>query len=263
MKQNKFLAALAVIAVSLFFCAHSEASTYGKNLYREFSRKLGYNRSDYPALSDEEFANFRMVRTSGIGEGRLYRSSSPVSTWGNRNAIADRAAREAGVRTFVNLADSASSVRQQEGFPNSYYSTQRIITLNLGMKYQSKAFRESLARGIKLMARSEAPYLIHCSLGKDRAGYVCALIECLMGATMQEVISDYLVSFSNYFGVRPGTREYDFVAENEITAFLARAFGVKSEDMRSINLADGAERYFRGLGVSVEEIKALRDNLKP
>ena len=80
---------------------------------------------------------------------------------------------------------------------------------------------------------------------------------------MQEVMSDYLVSFSNYFGVRPGTREYDFVAENEITAFLARAFGVKSEDMRSINLADGAERYFRGLGVNAEEISALREKLKP
>ena len=266
MKQHRFTAVfcgLAVIAVGLLFCGYSEASTYGKNLYREFSRRLGYNRTDYPSLSDEEFANFRMVRTSGIGEGRLYRSSSPISTWGNRNVIADDAAKRAGVRTFVNLADNVSGVRKQEGFTGSYYSTQNIIALGLGMKYQSKNFRDSLARGIKLMARSEGPYLIHCSLGKDRAGYVCALIECLMGASMQEVVSDYLVSFSNYFGVRPGTREYDFVAENEITAFLARDFGVKSEDMTRINLADGAERYFLRIGVSVEEIKALRDNLKP
>ena len=260
---SKLFTALIILAATLATPVIAESSSYGKELYRSFSRRLGYNRADYPALSDEEFANFRMVNTSGIGAGKLYRSSSPISTWGNRNVIADNLAKQAGVKTFLNLADNASSMKEQEGFAGSYYSTQNIIALGLGMKYQSKNFRDSLARGIKLMARSEPPFLIHCSLGKDRAGYVCALIECLMGASMQEVISDYLVSFSNYFEVRPGTREYDFVAENEITAFLARDFGVKSEDMTRINLVDAAERYFLRIGVSVEEIKALRDNLKP
>ena len=245
-------------------CAVScEASSWGKNFYKGLSRRLSYNRTDYPALTDEEFANFRMVCVSGIGGGKLYRSSSPVSTWGNRNAIADSAARRAGVKTFVNLADTESSVKEHKGFGGSYYSTQRIIALGLGMKYQSSKFRESLARGVREMARSEGPYLIHCSLGKDRAGYVCGLIECLMGASLQEVVRDYLVSFSNYFGIRHGTREYDYVAENEIVRFLAEAFGVKSGDMAKINLADAAERYFLGIGVSESEIAALRENLRP
>ena len=249
------------LMVCIIWSAECEASSWGKNFYKGLSRRLGYHREDYPALTDEEFANFRMVRVSGIGEGKLYRSSSPVSTWGNRNAIADEAARRAGVRTFVNLADTESSVKAHKGFAGSYYSTQRVIGLGLGMKYQSSALRESLARGIREMAKSEAPYLIHCSLGKDRAGYVCALIECLMGASIQEVTEDYLVSFWNYFGIRKGTREYDYVAENEIIAFLARAFGVKSEQMTEINLAEAAERYFRGIGVSVNEIAALREKL--
>ena len=79
---------------------------------------------------------------------------------------------------------------------------------------------------------------------------------------MQEIIDDYLVSFWNYFGIRKGTREYDYVAENEIVRFLAQAFGVKSEDMTGINLADAAERYFRGIGVSQNEIAALIEKLK-
>ncbi len=260
---SKLLAVLIILAVSLAAPLTAESSSYGKELYRSFSRKLGRNRTDYPALSDAEFANFRMVSTSGIGAGRLYRSSSPVSTWGNRNVIADNLAKNAGIKTFINLADSDSSVREQEGFAGSYYSTQNIIALGLGMKYQSKTFRDSLARGVKLMARSEPPYLIHCSLGKDRAGFVVALVECLAGASLQEVVSDYLVSFRNYFGVLPGTRAYDFVAENEITAFLARDFHVKSEELGRINLADAAERYFLGIGVSSAEIEALREKLKP
>lgn len=266
MKQNKLLAVicgLAVIAAGLLFCADVEASSWGKNFYKSLSRRLGYNREDYPALTDEEFANFRMVRVSGIWEGKLYRSSSPVSIWGNRNAIADSAARKAGVKTFVNLADTDSSVREHEGFAGSYYSEQKIIALGLGMKYQSKNFRDSLSRGVKEMAKSETPFLIHCSLGKDRAGYVCALIECLTGASLQEVIDDYLVSFWNYFGIKKGTPEYDYVAENEIVRFLAQAFGVKSEDMTKINLADAAERYFLGIGVSESEIATLREKLRP
>ena len=258
---SKLLAAIIVLAVSLALPA--EPSSYGKSFYRSLSGRLHRERTAYPSLTDEEFANFRMVKVSGIGTGKLYRSSSPVSTWGNRNVIADKAAERAGVKTFINLADSDSSVREHKGFAGSYYSAQRIITLNLGMKYQSKAFRESLARGIKLMARSDAPFLIHCSLGKDRAGFVCALIECLMGAGLDEVVSDYLVSFYNYFGIMPGSEEYSFVAENEITAFLAQAFGVKSDDMRSINLADASERYFLGIGVNADEIEALRGKLKP
>lgn len=260
---SKLLTAIIILAVSLAVSGVAEPSSYGKAFYRSLSSRLGRNRTDYPALTDEEFANFRMVRTTGIGTGKLYRSSSPVSTWGSRNVIADLAAREAGVKTFINLADSESSVSEHKGFTGSYYSTQRIITLNLGMKYQSKTFRERLARGISLMAKSQTPFLIHCSLGKDRAGFVCALVECLMGAEWREVVSDYLVSFRNYFGILPGSQEYDFVAKNEITAFLAQAFGVKAEDMPRINLSDGAERYFRRLGVSVDEINALRDKLKP
>ncbi len=83
-----------------------------------------------------------------------------------------------------------------------------------------------------------------------------------MGASLQEVKSDYLVSFRNYFGIRPGSREYEYVAENEIERFLAQAFGVPSEAMNRINLSDAAERYFLGIGVSMKDITALRENLR-
>lgn len=252
----------ACLCVVIIFAACAEASSYGREFYRSLSRRLGKNRTDYPSLSDEEFANFRMVKTHGIGEGKLYRSSSPVSSWGNRNIIADLAAKRAGVKTFINLADNYSSVRKHSGFEGSYYSTQKVIALGLGMKYQSRSFRESLARGIVQMSESESPFLVHCSLGKDRAGFVCALIECLMGADIQEVVSDYLVSFYNYFGIVKGSREYDFVADNEIRSFLAKAFGVKSEELSGINLADGAERYFRSIGVPLSNIEALRGKLR-
>ena len=251
---------IIVLLAVLVFAGFAEAPQSVKDFYRSLSRRLGRNRADYPALSDEAFANFRMITTTGIAEGKLYRSSSPVSTWSERYTFSDKAAERAGVKTFVNLADD--DPRKQAGFTGSYYSTQKIIPLGLSMKYQSKTFRESLAKGIAQMAGSEPPFLVHCSLGKDRAGFVCALLECLCGAGLDEVIADYLVSFGNYFGIEPGSREYDIVVECEITRFLAEAFGVKAGELGRLNLAEAGERYFRGIGVSADEIASLREKLK-
>ena len=256
-KRLVFLLVLAIISALSFSCYAEEFS--GKKFYRSLSKRLGRNRSDYPTLTDEEFANFRMIQTSGIAEGKLFRSSSPISTWGNRNIIADSAIKNAGVKTIINLTDSDVGMKKHEGYEGSYYSTQKVIGLNLSMKYKSKDFRKSLAHGIHFMAVNEPPYLIHCSLGKDRAGFVCAVIESLAGASWPEIERDYMRSFYNYFGILPGSKEYDFVVRNEILRFLSENFG--AENLLAVNLSDYAEKYLRGIGVSQADIDTLRRKL--
>ncbi|MBR1927458.1 MAG: tyrosine-protein phosphatase [Bacteroidales bacterium] len=238
-----------------------QGNSYSRNFYRSLSKRRSNNRADYPHLTDKEFANFRAVVTTGIGKGKLYRSSSPINPWGNRNIIADNAARAAGIRTFVNLADTEKRLVGYKGFQDSYYSIQSILRLNLNWKYQSEKFKTKLAKGISLMAHSQPPFLIHCDAGKDRAGFVCAILECLMGASVEEVTADYLVSFYNYFGTKPGTKDYNFIANNEIRASLALAFGVKN--INGINLSAAAERYLLRIGVPNNDIAALRRKLGP
>lgn len=262
MRKLRIFQVLAVIIVLVLVLSSGQAvqaDDYGKSLYRSMSKRLGRNREDYPALSDKEFANFREVNAAGIAKGKLFRSSSPVNSWGNRNKIADHYAELAGVKTFINLADSNQSVKEHKGYSGSYYSTQKVIGLNLNMKYFTKQFTRSLANGIHFMAVNEPPYLIHCNLGKDRAGYVCALIECLTGASLDEIERDFMISFYNYFGFQKGTKEYDFIVRNEIFKFLAKTFGVKN--ILAVNLPDVAEKYFLSIGVSSDDIKTLREKL--
>ncbi|MBQ7169438.1 MAG: tyrosine-protein phosphatase [Synergistaceae bacterium] len=259
MKRSHIFVLLTVIIIAAFSSPCYPAESFGKTFYRSLSARLGRNRDDYPNLTDSEFANFRMVKTSGIAPGKLFRSSSPISTWGSRNAIADSESRKAGISTFINLADSDEGMKQHKGYSGSYYSTRKIIGLNLRMKYKSPDFRRRLARGIRFMAANEPPYLVHCSLGKDRAGFVCAVIECLAGSSWPEVERDYMASFRNYFGILPGTREYDFVVKNEIARFIAENFGI--DNPAGANLYESAERYIRGLGVSQQDIDTLRRKL--
>ncbi|MBQ6970816.1 MAG: tyrosine-protein phosphatase [Synergistaceae bacterium] len=258
MKRLRFSLILAITAVIL--CSvPCYPDSFGKTLYRSLSAKLGRERADYPGLNDAEFANFRMVTTSGIAPGKLYRSSSPISTWGNRNIIADKFAASADIKTFINLADTDEGIKSHKGYTGSYYSTRKFTGLNLGMKYGSADFRRKLAGGFHFMAVNEPPYLIHCSLGKDRAGFVCAVIECLNGASWDEVERDYMASFRNYFGILPGTREYDFIVRKEIRRFIAENFGIKTPE--TANLPAAARGYLLGMGVSSDDIESIRRKL--
>ena len=218
------------------------------------------NREDYPDLTDEEFANFRMVRTTGIGEGKLYRSSSPVNPEINRNTYADAAAKEAGVRTFINLADNLEVLQGYEGFADSYYAGQQIIPLNLGVDFSAEEFKAGLAEGVRFIAANETPVLVHCNEGKDRAGFVSAVLECLMGATVDEVVADYMVTFYNYYGVKPEEDRYAIIANSNILKSLAAAFGVPS--LEGVDLAAAAEQYLLAIGVSADDIAAVREKLK-
>ena len=65
-------------------------------------------RTDYAHLGDEAFANFRVIQTTGMGKGVLYRSSSPINPELGRNTYADKAAEKAGIITVVNLADPSN-----------------------------------------------------------------------------------------------------------------------------------------------------------
>lgn len=257
MKRTRII--LGFILVFAFMASIAEGAMTKKEFYRNLSKRMSKDRADYAYLSDKEFANFREINTTGIAKGKLYRSSSPVKAWGNRNIIADNAARKAGIKTFINLSDSDNSMKKLTGFNETYYSTQKYIGLKMNTKFMSKEFQNGVARGIKFMAMNEPPYLIHCDLGKDRAGLFSAVIECLMGADSNEVVDDFLVSFYNYFGIESHSRDYDYIADNEIRPFLAAMFGVK--DIAKVNLKDAAERYALKIGVSAEEIKTLRQKL--
>lgn len=216
-------------------------------------------RSDYAALDDRQYANFRAVCTTGMGENALYRSSSPVDPELERNAYADAAARGAGVKTILNLADDSKTLVEHKGFAKTYYSGQNILPLGLGADYSAADYRENLADGFRFLAAHEGPYLVHCTEGKDRAGYVTALLECLMGASADEVIADYMVSYYNYYGVEPDTEKYTAIAAGNIVRSLKDTFGV--DDLAAADLAAEAAEYLAEIGLSGDEIAALKSSL--
>ena len=217
------------------------------------------DREDYAHLGNKDFANFREITTTGMLPGTLYRTSSPINPELGRNIYADGAVSEAGVRTIVNLADSQEIAASYPDFAATYYAQQNVIYLDLGVDFAAEDFKTGLAKGLVHIAENPGPYAIHCTEGKDRAGFVAAVLECFSGATYEEVIADYMLTYINYYGVEPGTDKYDAIAESNIIKSLSKAFG--AEDLKTTDLSAEAEEYIRSLGLTDGQIASLRKNL--
>lgn len=217
------------------------------------------DRSDYPNLTDAQFANFRPICCGDIGEGRLFRSSSPFNPAINRNHEADAASKAAGIKAVIDLSDTPESVRTYPGFEDSYCGTQELIALNLGYDFTSADFQEGMCKALRFMADHEGPYLIHCTEGKDRTGFICAILESLMGGTEEDIISDYMMTFQYFYGIEPNTVQYSTIANRNIIKSLTAAYGL--ETLEGANLRQCAERFLQDIGLTQEEIGALKNTL--
>ena len=251
-----------------WFWTAKEGVTFPIEVTIELSEKEGYLndylirdiqrtnvREDYPELTDEAFANFREVTTTGMGDGILYRSSSPINPELGRNTYADKAAEKAGIKTFVNLADNEEEAKAYEGFADTYYSKQNVIYLCLGVDFAEESFRKGLAEGLRFMTENEGPYLIHCTEGKDRAGFTHAVLECFMGASLAEVKADYMRTYINYYKVEEGSAQYNAILESNIVKSLKNAFEV--DDLEKADLKEEAEEYLEEIGLTEKEIDEL------
>ena len=217
-------------------------------------------RDDYSRLSDQQFANFRNLQVGNLPEGVLYRSSSPINPELGRNLYADAALEDAGVTVIMNLADNQETAQQYPDFANSYYSNQKVIYLNLGIDFTAEEFEKGLARGLKFFAENKGVYAVHCKEGKDRAGYVSALLACFAGAELEELVADYMVTYANYYGVEEGSEMYNAIAESNIVKTLKTAFEV--EDLENADLKAEVMEYFKKIGLTDGEISALAENLQ-
>ena len=247
-----------------------EKGGYVDHLENLKSLTLAYSPESYPDLSIEEFANFRMVRTTGMGEGVLYRSSSPIDPSIYRNAIADSLAAVAGVKTFVNLADELQYAEEYNGFAESYYATQNVVYLTVDPTFANTLFKEGLVKGLRYMIEHDGPYLVHCTYGMDRTGFTIAVLEALMGATADEIKADYATTHKNFYNVVDGkhiglTEKQVELLQAIIVRLMQNAYkteGVDISDFEHAGLSAATEKYLLALGMEKSEIEALKSRLK-
>ena len=225
------------------------------------------DRADYD--SDQIFANFRNIAAGDLGENALFRSSNPINNELNRAAYADDFVESNGIRTVMNLANSDADIAgyiAQEDFDSPYYASLyqagQVKALNLSLDFAAEDFQNGLAEGLRFFIANEGPYLVHCDEGKDRAGFVSALLACYMGASYDQVVEDYMQTYINYYHLEKDSEQYMAVKNSNIDSILRMITGSSDDtDLAGEDLAAAAMRYMKKIGLSDAECEALRSNL--
>lgn len=197
-------------------CTMKMASKGGYMKTYELMKSV-YSVDRRPDETAEQYANFRMVTTTGIASRVLYRSSNPLNCVNNpgRYRVVDSLAEVVGIKTEIDLADTPQKVEkymESEGYASTYcpglFRGGNTIACGMSANTFAEDFKTRLGEAVKFMIAHEPPYLIHCNEGKDRCGFVSMLLEAFAGAGIEELRRDYMVTMLNFYQIPDGGESY-------------------------------------------------------
>ncbi|MDR0465615.1 MAG: tyrosine-protein phosphatase [Treponema sp.] len=204
--------------------------------------------------------NFREVCMGSIAPNTLYRSSHPIKDNKQEKTISLLVSK-VQIKTVINLCDTISGITGKSVIApwySSLFRSGRVIALGMDFNCTSVSFNKKLKKTLQFIIHRERSYLIHCHAGVDRTGFVCMVIESFMGASLDDVINDYLKSFNSIFE----SSIYDAKKADEATVMQILSAMSNSQIINEQNLQHIAETYLRcKLGLSAEEVELLRNKL--
>ena len=213
------------------------------------------------ASHDAQAVNFREICAGSIAPKTLYRSSHPIKDNKQERVIAPLAA-QARIATVINLCDNNSELPVKAllaPWYNKLYKNNRIIALGMGFSNTSEEFRRKLKKGLQFIINTEGAWLIHCHAGVDRTGFFSLALEALMGATVDEIVNDYLQSFNSIFdsSIHSEVKKNDSLVVMRLLSVMGDYVEISDENLQAI-----AENYFRKtIGLPAEEVELLKSRL--
>ncbi|MBQ6123679.1 MAG: tyrosine-protein phosphatase [Clostridia bacterium] len=231
--------------------------------YREEYKAYNINDARYrmEGQTDAAFINAREVTAGGIRPGRLYRGSTPFDPAFGRIELMGSYIEAHSIGGILNLANGQAEMKTGEGLPD-YTSDMieqgRVLTCHLGVDYTEPAAMRSIGEGLDRLMELEGPWLIHCSLGRDRTGVICAVVEALCGATYDEIVQDYMISYDllHNIDMNPESLQYRLF-KMRIDDILAAIFGTEIEALPGIDLRLAARDYLMRCGMTGDKIDKL------
>lgn len=222
------------------------------------------NRNEY--TSDEEFANFREITAGNICDHMLYRGASPIDNRRKRASVVDSLLQSNNINYNIDLADTRVAVEgfyAKEDFASPYFKSldedNAVLTLGMAAAYKNEDFANKMKTMFEGILNNDGPYYIHCLEGKDRTGYVCMVIEALCGATYDELIEDYFITYKNYYGIEKGSKKYDLIKSIHIDEMIRYVFDFDQKmNLLTANYYSVVNGYLLSIGLTQEQIDEVQ-----
>lgn len=251
--------------------------TYSKD-FEDYEAKNGISK-------EEVFANFRAVQSDAIKENVLFRSASLFDNANNRAPYVNELAKANGIDYVLDLADSQKKIDQYKeadvwselDYSQSLLDNDQVCLMAMSAAYEGAAYQSALVKGLNsALAHNATKILFHCTEGKDRTGFVGVVLESLCGATYEEMLYDYMVTYDNYYNLTEASDKtaYDFIVElkfNDMINYLLtfdsslEAKGDGTYDLASVtpeNYSTAARNLLTKAAMSEDNLEALTALLK-
>jgi hypothetical protein len=194
------------------------------------------------------FFNVRDVAVSFPGRllpGRFFRGST-LSRWSGRVELV-RWLESSGVTDVIDLRgpDECRTMPYSEDVLACVHVHTAPVAAPVDGMYDAtfiaslRECGENVRLIVSILVEARGAVVVHCHIGRDRTGWVCALVQSALGLPREGIVRDYLAS---RMGTRPATVE----------AFLAE-----------LDRAGGAKAVLQALGVTSPMLNALRARLLP
>lgn len=193
-----------------------------------------------PLLCDDQ--NARSLRGGSLKLLDIFRGSPAISS-GQISSIEKEFMKQLSINHQINLDDNSRGVK--------YF--------NIKDPNCNKMVVDTL---LTLVDNNSRTLLI--SSNEDLTAYTSAIIEAIAGASYDEIVSDFMETYKNYYGITKEDTplEYEAVKTYRIDALLHKLTKTTLDyDMHKCNFAYAAEMYLRAQQVHTSDIEKIKTRL--
>lgn len=128
--------------------------------------------------------------------------------------------------------------------------------------------RRAFGRAVHALAVSSGPAIVHCTAGKDRTGWVSALLQLVAGVREEDVIADYLLTREMSADFVSSIRTYvqaempDKLEAIEVLIGVEEANLRRSLDVLTREFGDARRYLVEGAGVEEDAVEELSMRLR-
>ena len=292
MKILKYLIAIVVLVGIIFFISgEKEIASLERPIPANLSENLREDTRKLPFTGAHNFRDLGGYKTSDgktVKWGKVYRSD-------NLHSLTDEDLKYMERLNIKSVVDFRSDEERNEE-PDRL--TPDMTPILLPIKFEPEGVTENLTRDLTfgnldssnllrdfniilikefteeykqffrhIVNNGGEPFVLHCTAGKDRAGFGSAMILTVLGVPREKIIEDYLK-----------TNKYvsDHVDRKLLETELKTFFRADSDNLRKINLVEeryiqaafdtidshwgGMDRYIsEGLNLTEEDIEKIRN----
>ena len=292
MKILKYLIAIVVLVGVIFFISgEKEIASLERPIPANLSENLREDTRKLPFTGAHNFRDLGGYKTSDgktVKWGKVYRSD-------NLHSLTDEDLKYMERLNLKSVVDFRSDEERNEE-PDRL--TPDMTPILLPIKFEPEGVTENLTRDLTfgnldssnllrdfniilvkefteeyreffrhIVDNGGEPFVLHCTAGKDRAGFGSAMILTVLGVPREKIIEDYLLT---------NTYVSDHVDRKLLETELKTFFRADSDNLRKINLVEeryiqaafdtidshwgGMDQYIsEGLNLTEEDINKIKD----